>query len=114
MGGQADDIDDMTDLCSIPLSYVDVNEESYVYKLTSLVQFIQNHTKLVIDNPKIISENVLKYYNKNNTETKGKTIYLLKTELATDINSCFPSQFRHKKKGRKIYSFLELYQKLLC
>lgn len=87
LGGQANEIGDMTDLCSIPLSYVNVDEESYVYKLTALVQFIQNHIKLVTKNPKIISENVLKFYNKNSSETKSKTIYLLRSELANDINS---------------------------
>lgn len=96
LGGQANDIGDMTDLCSIPLSYVRVDEASYVYKLTSLVQFIQNHIKLVTEKPKIISKNVLRYYNKNNAETKGKTIYLLKYELDKDINSL--------AKIRKLYS----------
>lgn len=96
LGGQANEIGNMTDLCSIPLSYVRVDEASYVYKLTSLVQFIQNHIKLVTEKPKIISKNVLRYYNKNNAETKGKTIYLLKYELDKDINSL--------AKIRKLYS----------
>jgi hypothetical protein len=77
----------MPDLCSIPLSYVQVDEKNYIYKLSALVQFMQNHIELVTANPQIISENVLRYYNKNNAETKNKTIYLLKNELESDINS---------------------------
>ncbi|BAX80219.1 hypothetical protein [Labilibaculum antarcticum] len=87
LGGQAKQIGDMPDLCSIPLSYVQVDEKNYIYKLTALVQFMQNHIALVSANPQIISENVLRYYNKNNAETKDKTIYVLKNELEYDINS---------------------------
>lgn len=87
LGGQATEISDMPDLCSIPLSYKDVNEESFTYKLSSLVQFVQNHINLVRKKPEIISENVLRYYNKNNAETKNKTIYLLASELDTDVNT---------------------------
>jgi hypothetical protein len=95
LGGQAKEIGDMPDLCSIPLSYVEVDEGDYIYKLTALVQFMENHIALVAANPQIISENVLKYYNKNSAETKDKTIYLLKSELEYDINSI--------DKIRKIY-----------
>ncbi|WP_372755915.1 hypothetical protein [Labilibaculum sp.] len=95
LGGQATDISDMPDLCSIPLSYEGVNEDGFTYKLSSLVQFIQNHIDLVHENPNIISENVLRYYNKNNTETKGKTLYLLASELDSDVNTI--------SKIRKVY-----------
>ncbi len=87
LGGQAKEIGDMPDLCSIPLSYVKVDEESYIYKLTALIQFMENHIVLVTKNPEVISENVLRYYNKNNAETKDKTIYIIKNELNYDINS---------------------------
>ncbi|MBN2597284.1 MAG: hypothetical protein JXR82_10915 [Marinifilaceae bacterium] len=95
LGGQANVIDDMPDLCSIPLSYVRVDEESYIYKLTSLVLFMQNHIALVTKNSDIISENILKYYNKNSSETKDKTLYLLKNEMDDNVNST--------AKIRKIY-----------
>ena len=95
LGGQAKEIGDMPDLCSIPLSYVKAEEENYIYKLTALVQFIQNHIALATKKPQIITENVLRYYNKNNARTKDKTIYVLKNELEYDINSL--------AKIRKIY-----------
>lgn len=87
LGGQANEIGDMPDLCSIPLSYVNVDEENYIYKLTALVQFMQNHIALATKKPQIITKNILRYYNKNNAETKDKTIYVLKNELEYDINS---------------------------
>lgn len=95
LGGPAKEISDMPDLCSIPLAYVMVDEENYIYKLTALVQFMQNHIALVTKQPQIITENVLRYYNKNNVETKDKTIYILKNEVEKDINSL--------SKIRKIY-----------
>jgi hypothetical protein len=87
LGGPAKEITNMPDLCSIPLSYKGVDEETFTYKLSSFVQFVQNHISLVHKNPKIISENVLHYYNKNNAETKVKTIYLLASELDSDVNT---------------------------
>ncbi|WP_101261194.1 hypothetical protein [Labilibaculum filiforme] len=87
LGGPAEEIGNMPDLCSIPLSYVNVDEATYIYKLSSIVEFMQNHIALVNKNPEIITENILKYYNKNSAETKYKTLYLLKDELSSEINT---------------------------
>lgn len=95
LGGPAKNLASMTDLCSIPLSYLNVDEDRYLYKMASLICFMQNHVDLVTKHPKIISKNVLKYYNKNNVKIKGKTLYLLQEELEKDANSI--------SKIRKVY-----------
>lgn len=96
LGGSGSDITNMKDLCSVPMSYLRVDEDKYMYKLPSLVRFIQGHVELVSSNPSIITENVLRYYNKNTSEIKNKTLYILQSELASKANSL--------SKIRKVYS----------
>ncbi|WP_421921000.1 hypothetical protein [Marinifilum sp.] len=87
MGGKEKKIANMPDLCSVPLSYKHVHEDVYAYKLPSFIRFIQKHVQLIIKNPKMISANMLKYYNKNAALLKGKTLYILKDELQKEVNS---------------------------
>jgi len=96
MGGTATDITDMTDLCSIPLSYLDVDEESYLYKMESLTRFIQNHVSFISDYPSVISKNILKFYNKNMGEIKNKILYITQKDLPKDAKSL--------SKIKKLYS----------
>jgi len=87
LGGKATDITNMKDLCSVPLSYLNMNEENYLYKLGALIRFIQNHISLVTKNPSIISDNVLKYYNKNTVQIKNKTLYITQEDLPPNTKS---------------------------
>ena len=84
---KASSISRMPDLISFPLSYHDVDYDKYTYKLGAIVHFIQNHVDLIKANPKINSKNVLKYYNKNTSDLKNKTLYVLKEELDKDCNT---------------------------
>ncbi|MCT4603864.1 MAG: hypothetical protein N4A59_13315 [Marinifilum sp.] len=96
MGGKEKRIANMPDLCSVPLSYKHVHEDVYSYKLPCFIRFMQKHVSLVSKNPQIITENVLKYYNKNASLLQGKTLYLIKNELQKEVNSI--------GKIRKVYS----------
>lgn len=87
LGGDYFRLNEMPDLASVPLAYYSVEEERYAYKLAVLVRFIQNHAKLLRERPEIISANVLKHYNDNIKDIKGKTLYLLEEELAPSVNS---------------------------
>ncbi|NJM15439.1 MAG: hypothetical protein HC896_08745 [Bacteroidales bacterium] len=77
----------MKEISSVPLAYNHVDEESYIYKLGTLLRFLQNHIELIKGKPEIISANVFEYYNKNIQGITGKTLYLIKDELASDINT---------------------------
>lgn len=77
----------MPDLCSLPLSYLQVEGESYFYKLEAFVIFIQNHVNNVLNNHKLIGEMGLKNYNKEKGALADKILYLTKEDLAKDINS---------------------------
>jgi hypothetical protein len=87
MGGAALTINTMPDLCSIPLSYYGIGDDTYSYKLGILIRFMQNHVKLLQDDPKIASENILKHYNDNIQLLQGKTLYFVANEMAKDVNT---------------------------
>jgi len=87
LGGDYFRLNEMPDIASVPLAYFDVEEERYAYKLAILVRFLQNHAKLIKEHPEIISANVFKHYNDNIKDIHGKTLYLLKEELAPSVNT---------------------------
>ena len=96
LGGKGVTINNMPDLCPIPLSYSGVGDDDYSYKLGIFIRFMQKHVKLLMENPSIASENILKYYNKNISNMKGKTLYLVAKEMAKEVNT--------EPKIKKIYS----------
>jgi hypothetical protein len=87
LGGDYYRLNEMPDIASVPLAYYDVEEEGYAYKLGILVRFMQNHAKLIRDQPEIVSANVFKHYNDNIRSIKDKTLYLRKEELSPEVNS---------------------------
>jgi len=87
MGKSETEVRDLPDLCSIPLSYLRVEDDSYAYKMEAFIRFIQDHVNLMIAQPDLIKANVFKYYNKNIKSLKDKTLYLVKDDLASNVNS---------------------------
>jgi hypothetical protein len=87
---------DLPDICSIPLSYSTVPEDSYTYKLESLIRFAQNHIKMLNENPKLIKGNIFKHYNKNAKSVKAKELWVLEKDLdkgvrsLTDLRKAYP------------------------
>lgn len=88
---------DMPDICSVPLSYVRVDEESYIYKLEAFVRFAQEHAKLMSANPDLISKMPFKYYNKNIKDLKGKKLLLVESDLAPSL--------KNEAKLKKLYPY---------
>ncbi len=87
MGKKVRSITSLPDLCSIPMSYKDVQETSYSYKIEGFVNFMQDHVKSVLKNPGIIQQNMLKYYNKNCKGLSNKTLYVVKKDLTPEANT---------------------------
>jgi hypothetical protein len=86
-GAAVKDVVDMPEVCSIPLGYDAVNQDSWSYKLLSFVRFAQNHIKLIADNPSLISSNPLDYYNRNIADLKDKEIWMVERDLAPDMRT---------------------------
>jgi len=87
LGGDYFRMNQMPDLASVPISFANVGEEHFAYKIGIFVRFVQNHAKLIKEDPSIVSDNVLKHYNENMGDVSNKTLYLLKDELAPEVNS---------------------------
>jgi len=87
LGDKTQNLNTMPDLCSFPLSYYDVDYDKFDYKLGSIVLFMQNHINLTRDNSDLNSKNIIKYYNKNTESMSGKTLYVIKEELTSDVNT---------------------------
>lgn len=86
--GEADkDVSELPDLCSIPLSYLRVEDDSYAYKMDAFVRFIQDHVNLMHKQPELIKANVFKHYNKNVQSLKNKTLLLVKEDLPKTHNT---------------------------
>ncbi|MBE9466820.1 MAG: hypothetical protein IMY72_00705 [Bacteroidetes bacterium] len=87
LGGDYKFIKQMPDLCSIPVSYVDVEEDVYNYKMGLIIRFLQSHIKLTREHPELKSSNIIKYYNKNTSNIHNKTLYVTKNDLSKDVNT---------------------------
>jgi len=97
LGEPGKKVRNLPDLCSIPMAYYRVDDESYIYKMDAFIRFIQNHVKLMRNDPALITENVLKYYNKNTKSLKNKTLLLVAEDLEPAINT--------ESKIRKVYPY---------
>lgn len=87
LGERTHRLEDMPTLVAVPLAYKEVDEEYWNYKLEVLVRFLQNHVKLMKENPEIISDDIFDYYRDNMEDIKDKTLYLVKEELAKDVDT---------------------------
>jgi len=87
LGGDYESIDDMKDITNLPLSYHGVDEDRYAYKLGTMVRFMQEHVRMLTENPDMVSQNVFKHYNDNMADVSGKTLYLLEEELPRNLAS---------------------------
>lgn len=87
LGGEYESINDMKDVANIPLSFHGVDEDSYAYKLGTMVRFLQDHVQLITEHPEMVSQNVYKHYNDNMADMKGKTLYLVEDELAREVST---------------------------
>lgn len=82
--GGASDLNYMPDLGSVPLSYSDVSEDEYLYKLGGILVFMQNHVKYASQHPSA----KLTLINKDTKiDIKTKELWLLKSELPKDFNT---------------------------
>ncbi len=87
LGGDYYSIDEMKDVANLPLGYYGVDEDSYSYKLGTMVRFLQDHVRLITENPDMVSQNVYKHYNDNMGQVSRKTLYLVEDELESVVST---------------------------
>lgn len=81
LGAAVKKITDMPDICSIPLSYQGLPEDSYTYKLEGIIRFMQNYINTINNDPKLIKNNAFKFYNKNSKAIKNKELWVTESSL---------------------------------
>ncbi len=97
LGGNYKNESEMPQLCTIPLSYADAEQETYSYKIATMINFMQNHITLTSKNPELKNSNIIEYYKKNLSELQNKILYVAKDELEMRINT--------DEKFKKIYPY---------
>ncbi len=97
LGGDYFRMNQMPDLISIPLCYSNVDEDSYIYKLGTMVRFMRNHVQTITDDPSLISKNMFKYYKDNIEDIQDKTLYVVEDELTKKVNT--------RARIRKVYPY---------
>lgn len=85
VGKDVRSMDDMPEMIAIPLSYKNIGEETYTYKLNMIVQFMQQHALAIREDPSKTGMQFLKYYNKNVPQLKEKTLLINKADLAPEL-----------------------------
>lgn len=87
MGDNVSKIDEMPEIITLPLHYTGVEENSYVYKMGVMIRFIQEHAKTLMNSERLGQYRDLKYYNRNISEIKKKTIFIEASDLAEEVNT---------------------------
>ena len=87
LGKDVGRIEDMPEMCAIPLSYSEEADVEYSYKVGIVLRFIQAHVRNLTDDPEVGGKRYLKYYNKFVPDLGNKTILLNKTDLVEELRS---------------------------
>jgi hypothetical protein len=86
-GKNVEKLNEMPEICAVPLSYAGEDDFVYSYKLGSLLEFMQQHARLVEQDPARTGRDYLKYYNENIPDISKKTILIRKDDLTPDIGT---------------------------
>jgi len=84
-GKDVDKLGEMPEICAVPLSYAGENDLEYGYKLGAILEFMQKHAQLIMEDPSKTGRKYLKYYNVNIPEVMKKTILVKQEDLSPEI-----------------------------
>jgi len=85
LGSDVETIEEMPELISFPIAYAKAEEETYIYKMGAIVNYMQNHLKMAQKNPKILKDKKYKYIKKNIKQIKQKEIWITEGEVHRSI-----------------------------
>lgn len=87
LGAAVKKITDMPDVCSIPLCYNGLSEETYTFKIEGVLRFMQNYVKMIDQNPALIKKDAFKQFNANSKEIKTKELWVNESSLAKEVRA---------------------------
>ena len=86
-GKSGSKLNEMPEICAIPLSAAGDEEVEYGYKLGAILKFMQQHARMIAADPSLTGRKYLKYYNKNIPEVAARTILVMEKDLSPAINT---------------------------
>ena len=86
-GKNVNKLGQMPEICAVPLSYAGEEDIEYSYKLGAILEFMQRHAQLIMEDPSLTGRKYLKYYNENIPDITNKTILVRKEDLSPDIST---------------------------
>lgn len=86
-GKEVNSINEMPEICAVPISPAGEDDIEYGYKMEAILNFIQKHATLISGDPSLTGRKYLKYYNKNVPQVAGRTILVMKEDLSPAINT---------------------------
>jgi len=86
-GKDVEKLGQMPEICAVPLAYAGVDDLEYGYKLGAILEFMQKHAKLIMEDPSKTGRKYLKYYNDNIPQVMNKTILVKQEDLAPEIST---------------------------
>ncbi len=96
LGSAVKKVTDNPEICSIPISYSNVDEFSWGYKTKAMVTFLQNHIMLMKAKPEIITSDMFSYYNKSKGDIHSKELWVVEKDLAKEARSLATLQSKYK------------------
>ena len=86
-GKKVSSISDNPEICAIPLSFAGEDDTEYGQRLGIILEFMQNHAKMIAADPSLTGRRYLRYYNVNAPEVIKKTILVKEEDLAPEISN---------------------------
>jgi len=86
-GKDVDKLGENPEICAIPLSYAGEDDLEYGYKLGVILEFMQKHAQLIMEDPSKTGRKYLKFYNENVPALMKKKILVKEEDLTPDIGT---------------------------
>jgi hypothetical protein len=80
-------ISENPEICAVPLSFAGVDDIEYGYKLGVILAFMQNHARMISEDPSLTGRRYLRYYNINAPQVMTKTILVEEEDLAPEVST---------------------------
>ena len=87
LGKDVGRIEDLPEMCALPLSFAGVEDIEYGYKVGITLRFMQAHVKHLSEDPSIKGKKYLKYYNQFIPQLADKTVLLSREDLEPELQS---------------------------
>ena len=86
-GKNVPELGKMPEISAIPLSAGGEDDLEYGYKLGAILLFMQNHARLIAENPAMIGRRFLSYYNRFTPEVRSRKILSTEADLSSGLGS---------------------------